>query len=75
MFQVASLSSVFALPVQSRSRQSSVPLCCELGESSSVIPFPIASVSESDGWQSVGEAASNVLRHLRPLAASPASKA
>jgi hypothetical protein len=75
MFRVASASSVNASsanasPVPLRPRlsvqsSSSVPLRSE----SRVIPFPVASQSD-DQWQSLGQAALNVVRNLRPQVSS-----
>ena len=39
-----------------------------------VIPFPVASASDDQNWQSLGQAASNVLRDLRPHVADASSQ-
>ena len=69
MPQVASVSQVelrAQLRAQLRERQSSSVSRPE----AKVLPFPVASASEDSAWQSVGQAASNVLRHLRPMPSS-----
>ena len=64
MFRVASASPNSASE-SLRSRQSTRPESRSEFNQSRVIPFPVASASVDENWQSVGQAAFNVLRNLR----------
>ena len=71
MFKVASnVASVSPVPV----RQTASPLRSRAPEgvqdSAQIVAFPVASKSPDDAWQSVGDAASLVLRKLRPTPVS-----
>ena len=61
MFQVVSASTVKLRPLEGFGASSASR------PEAKVLPFPVASASEDSAWQSVGQAASNVLRHLRPM--------
>ena len=71
MFRIASVSqsalcqSVVSQSVASESVVSSLRQSRSVA-SADVIPFPARSQSEDGDWQSVGEAAMDVLRRLRP---------
>ena len=65
MSSIASVSFASVSPASLRPRPAKQSAAQSPGESR-VIPFPVASVCE-DEWQSLGQAASNVLRNLRPL--------
>lgn len=70
MVQVASASPVVLRPVVLSPRVPVRTPASDGSHQSRVVPFPVAFASEDQNWQSVGQAAFNVLRNLRPMPAS-----
>ena len=68
MFPVASASPISQLRVSLRPDPPQVSVQFRTETSSvecKILEFPVASASENGDWQSIGQAASNVLRHVR----------